>query len=575
MIQKMKTYLTLIVLLLIGTVARAEFRLDSPEKLLQRASEGRIQLREVILDIQQAYPEMRDPVLFDSYFAILNDLKVQAIQFSLDEIYPLGVEKLGLKLVGHGVKWLSIGTHSTEKVMAYHKWMSSDVASIFIDIMDYSIRDLKSDTERKQAAISIDALIAWATVTFPAQKNLVTSYQRILSELANSFLKTENLSDDETNFWIGKISVTSGFSEYLEIIQVKLQNLEKQNQDQLHMVLQRLQILDTRSKVIFKNSPQWLKQQIGDVTVETVSKMLFFGVAFKPNEFEALLSQLMPRHVVSLASLLTSPDHLPKNSYAQTYLHVASLLVEKLKALNFPKESIDLSLYVGRIAAALIATDRSLEGTYALTDEAGHQWNFTLTQVKESLIYGALADRDRTVFKTFFNITYNLKTGEFLGADREPDLDPSPQPVVKFKFLDDGTILIEDQSVSGRQRQLKGRKIQNYPNYFKTAIQGTESIEGEYVGKMTFPGGTKSDVTLLLSNFNGYTIGRLIDQNGPIFDLNMGTTGTNGMVYLTTGRLKPAAFGHIRIQRDGNALRGFVIIGGFGIAPQEFLLKKK
>ncbi len=560
--------------LFLGLHAVAELRLDTPEKLLTKASEGRIQLREVILDIQQAYPEMRDPVIFEKYFYMLDQLKAIAIEKSLDEIFPLAVEKLGITLSGHGIKWLSISKDSTEKILYYHRWMNVDVASAFVGEIDYNLADTLTDAEFKQAAVNLDALITWIKVRFPAEKNLLMTYNNILTNLANTFLKRDNLPESEIQFWVSVIASPAGFSDAIDNIQQKLISVNETNKELLHLYINRLITIQKRYQVVLTNPPQSLTGFLGDITTEITEKIMYLESDFSENEFESILKMLSIRHLRALSAILTSPDHLPSQNYTKTFLKVADKLIEQLKVSNLPKESYDLSLYIGRIAANLITTQNGLEGTYQLADTKGRNWTFTFVQVKESLIYAALSDQERSLFKTFFNITYNFKTNEFVASEREPDLDSSPQLIVKFKFDNQGGIQFEDLAAQPSLRVLTGKKIENYPNYLKYVTPSNTPIEGTYTGLMTFAGGLEAEVTLSLTNLNGYTQGRLSDKYGVIFDMNMGTSGTNSVLYMTSGRLKPAAFGHIRLKQNGDSVQGYIITGGHGISPKEFNLKK-
>ncbi len=566
--------LTFISVLLFGLNSFAELRLDTPENLLKKASEGRIQLREVILDIQQSYPELRDPTIFEKYFYLLDQLSEKAKQSHLDEIYPLAVEKLGITLSGHGIKWLSVSKDSTEKILYYHRWMNVDVASSFAAQIEYNLPDVSSDPEFKQAALNLDALRNWLKSRFPEEKNLLMLYDRFLTNLANTFLKRDDLPESEIQFWISKISTPTGFSDAIETVQQKLLFVSAANKETLHVYLNRLFLIKQRYKAALINPPQGLVGYLGDVVTEITEKILFLEVNFVENEFDSVLDILSIRHLRSMASILSSPDHLPSRSYTKTYLKVADQLIEKLKTSNLTKEAYDLSLYIGRIAAHLISTEKGLEGTYLLEDSSGRKWNFTFVKVKESLIYAALADEDRSLFKTFFNITYNLKTNEFVASEREPDLDSSAQLLVKFKFDDQGGIHFEDLAAVPSMRFLNGKKTENYPDFIKEGLPTSEIIDGIYTGTMTFAGGHESEVTLSLTNLNGYTLGRLSDQYGVIFDMNMGTSGSNSVLYLTSGRLRPAAFGHIRLKHDAGTLTGYIITGGRGISPKEFKLKK-
>ena len=215
-------FMTLFLAFTFSLSAFAELYLDSPQKLLSRASQGRIPLREVILDIQQNYPEMRDPVVFESYFYMLDDLKELSVKHRLDEIFPQAVEKLGTRLAGHGLKWLSIGRHSTEKIMYYQRWMGVEEATVYCEMMDFEIKNLAKETEFRQAAANVDAIIAYFSKRYPDRRDLHLVTHRIITDIANRFLKNPDVTEADIQFWLGKIAIASGFSEYIEYLQQHL-----------------------------------------------------------------------------------------------------------------------------------------------------------------------------------------------------------------------------------------------------------------------------------------------------------------------------------------------------------------
>ena len=94
----------LLTILLFSSLANAVLNLDTPERLLQKASIDRQQLRDVVLSLEQQLPEMRDFKTFESYFFILDQLKQESDRLGLDDLYPDAVLSVGTKMVSFGIK---------------------------------------------------------------------------------------------------------------------------------------------------------------------------------------------------------------------------------------------------------------------------------------------------------------------------------------------------------------------------------------------------------------------------------------------------------------------------------------
>ena len=81
-------------------------------------------------------------------------------------------------------------------------------------------------------------------------------------------------------------------------------------------------------------------------------------------------------------------------------------------------------------------------------------------------------------------------------------------------------------------------------------------------------------MTLVVTAFQGYTLGRMTDEKRSFYlNFNYGSRARDGVLYLTTGR-GPANWVHLRGTIKNGEYRGYVINGGRGIAAHEFSLKK-
>jgi len=145
--------------------------------------------------------------------------------------------------------------------------------------------------------------------------------------------------------------------------------------------------------------------------------------------------------------------------------------------------------------------------------------------------------------------------------------------VVKFKVSNDGSIELRDLA---NDALLKGKKIESYPNFFKEGkADPVSSAAGRYEGMMYIGKDFAKKMTLTVTSFNGYTVAGMTDDNVTItFELNVGTAGTDSVLYLTTGNTGRPNWVQLRGLLKNGEFRGRTIIGGRGLSARDFVLKK-
>lgn len=553
--------------------ANANLQLAEPDVLLTQAAKGRVELRDVILDITQQISEMRDPQTFDKYFYILPELKQYAIKLKLDDIYPKAVETLGLKMVGQGIRWLSITAHDTAKISYYFQWADENVISTFFFNAEMEIRSETRPAVLVKAAENLEFILPLITKIAPQRNDLNQSFRQLLSKVAIKFLRTK-LTKQELEFWIAKLSDTTGINEYLDLMQQEIFTLNNTNKQLAHDLNERLVLISTQIHKTMTDPPIWLDNYVGEQQIELILRMIRLEEKFRPGEFALALSLLNIKQIQGLASQWVDPQKLPTANYAIEYLDLSKTLIQELKRNNLNNDAEQLEKAVAQAAAPIYVSNLKGEGTYFLYDSKGKKWRFTLAEVKKGLIYGALVDEDQFIHKAFFYVGYNLVSGQFTASAREPDLDPSDVPVVQFNLDQNGNITLIDPYAVPNNQILKGKRVESYEAYTTITSPGTYNLEGVYSGEFIFPENYRSQMMLNISGVNKDSVGRLNGKYGRIYDFNHGTAIDKPYIYLTTGRLPRTTWVQFRgYFRDGK-LRGKIIIGGRGISPEEFVLDK-
>lgn len=571
-----KPALALALVSFVGTssIAQAALNLAPPQDLLKKAAQDRRQLREVLLDMQQNIPEMRDPKTFDSYFFILADLQKLADKLQLNAIFPKAVEATGLKMVAHGIRWLDVSQRPLSDALYYQSYADADVMSRFLAELELQVRNLRNSQARlKAVAINLEGMLPAAEKQFEERRDVRISMRQILSSIAIKFLKTEQLSNDEAAFWISKISLPTAYSEYIEALNESVLDTLPKDAAGLSLLSKRLRELGKKIAAETYPLPTYVSAGWGDTSVELVLRSIQGERKFETGEFEGLVELMRSRQLQGLAGQWLSVERLPTTSYSAHYLQLSNALIARLRAVGLSKEAADVSLHISRMAAPIQATKSQIEGLYTLKSNDGSKFNFVIIRARPNLVYASLEDAEGYVTLGFFNVTFDTQRGKFIASQREPDLDATANPTVSFTITPAGEMELEAPIASTGWRQMKGKRTSTFTNFLDDESSTSNPTEGEWEGEMSFRGQEPWRVRLVISKFGLYSIGRLTSGSGLAIDFQTGTAGDLGVVYLTTGRLGHTGWVHLRAVRRGDYLEGLTISAS-GVTVPYFKLKK-
>jgi hypothetical protein len=557
-----------------GSVAAAALNLAPPQDLLKKASQDRRQLREVLLDMQQNIPEMRDPKTFDSYFFLLADMQKLADKLQLEAIFPKAVEATGLKMVSHGIRWLDVSQRSLSDALYYQSYADADVMSRFLAELELQVRNIRNNQARlKAVAVNLEGMLPAAEKKFEERRDVRISMRQILSSIAIKFLKTEQLNDQESAFWIGKISLPTAYSEYIEALNESVLDTFPKDAAALSLISKRLRELGKKISAETYPLPTYVASAWGDTAVELVLRTIQGERKFEAGEFENLVELLRSRQLQGLAGQWLSAERLPTTTYSAHYLQISNVLIARLRSVGLSKEAADVALHISRMAAPIQASKSQLEGLYALKSSDGSKFNFVIIRARPNLVYASLEDDKGYVTLGFFNVTFDSEKGKFVASQREPDLDATANPTVSFSINTAGEIELEAPIASTGWRKMKGKRTSTFTNFLDDESQTFNSTEGEWEGEMTFVGQSPWKVRLVISKIGLYSVGRLTMGTGVAIDFHTGTPGDKGVVYLTTGRLSHTGWVHLRAVRRGDYLEGLTITSS-GVSVPYFKLKK-
>lgn len=572
-------FLSLIpIFLLAASTAFAELHLAEPEALLTQARKGRIELRDVIFDIEKNIPEFTELDQIDRYVFILPELQHLSDEFRLDDLYPKAVKKLGEGIFSASIKWLDVRTLPSEQIVRFAQYANFDLAFRYAEAIEDILHKERDQVKLMKGAGTIEDLEVLFLKTLPDQPGLQASLRNILSDLANKFLSRSGLTEEQTLFWISKISTTHGVMTYLDVIGNKITTIKRDGQVEAHLYVKRLLELQERMNKLETEIPGYLTSNVSDKFSELIQRMILHEIVFEPNEFEQILSVMTPNSVRQLSGSIMARDAEITLAYGDEYIRLMQILLNHLQIQGFDFEAKEFGLYMQRSIAPIMIKRYSAEGHFHLKDHTGKPWIFSIVQVRRNMHYAALGTEDRVIFKSFYYVSYDFKNKKFVAFERGPDLDGNGNQVVSFRIATDGSIKFEDLYSLRDIKTLTGHKVSLMPLY-NDGLEDTSTITGRYKGSIKIKDGSTSKAELIISVLNGFVMGRLnLSKDGMVYaslDYSVGSEIVTGRtVHLTTGKLASGTWSHLRLGYYGDKVRGVMIQGGRGTISEEFELTR-
>ncbi len=574
----MKFFALIPLFLLAATNAFAALNLAEPEELLEKARQSRIDLRDVIFDIDKNIIEFTELEHIEKYVLILPELQKLSDQFKLDDMYPKAVHRLGESIFSASIKWLDVRSIASERILEFAQYANFDLAFRYADSIADVLNKERDQVKLMRGANTVEAIRDLFVVTLPDQPTLEANMRNILSDQANIHLSKPGLTEEQTLFWVGKISSAHGVTTYLEVIDNSIVILKRGMNDEAHHFVECLVQLKERMSTLADEIPGYLITNVSEKLSELVQRMIIFEITFKANEFEKILTIMTPNSVRSLANSIMSRNMVISQAYGDEYIRLSQIILTSLQTYGYDFEAKEFGLYMQRSISPIMIARFSAEGHFNMKDDKGKNWIFSIVQVRRNMYYAALGDEDRVIFKSFFHVTYDFRNKKFLAFERGTDGDTQPNQVVSFVVNPDGTIKFEDLYSLRDVKTLKGRKSSLMPLY-NDSNPDTAGISGRYKGHIKIKGGSTSKAEIIISVMNGFVLGRLnLAHEGMVYasiDYSVGSEiVSDRTIHLTTGKLESGTWSHLRLGYYGDKVRGVMIQGGRGTISEEFELTR-
>ncbi|MEA9358167.1 hypothetical protein SHI21_18175 [Bacteriovorax sp. PP10] len=565
----MKQLLSLLLLMFVITTGSADAQVDVPNlgrpgTLLKEAKQGRKELLEVLLRLKDNVRELRDQPTFDEFFALLGPLDALAKEYNLALIYPDAVKEVGKNMIMHGNRWLKISVDSDKKILSYQKWADLSAALLFQGQVIEELNKIKDEELFKKAYVNLLSLETWAEVTFPNDLYLYPTYQKTISDLSfKALLTTKIIDQEEWTFWIRGLSSQSAAQDYLSFLNEKIL-MDSLKKEEIPQWFALAETLGKQLTAIDRLSGS-VKNNYGVFVTDLTAKAIFYEYDINEASFKTIVNLLDISSLRGLIFRWVNPEKTASDVYALRLVTLSKILYLRTKELKLTQNSLELERFVSSRLGPVVASQNGIEGHYNLKGLDGREWFFTIIRETESRVVASLCDSTGVICFSFFNIQYNMERNVFFASENLPNDDSYQNAPAQIIFGADNTVSLDLPhafKVSGR---FSGKKVQSYENIMSMADENAVAIEGHFKGTMEVNGVLK-EYDLMITSFGEYSIGRLESEDSVIrVDLNKGTDGKAGFIYLTSGRTGKGTWFHLRLKQEGyETLVGDAIVGGMG-----------
>lgn len=558
----------LLIALLFVVFTAPAMALESSTELYNQAQIDAKSLQDVVLKLQQNISSMTSPKTFRDYFALLPRLKELSVKLNLEQIHPGGVEKLGESMVSYGTRWLDLAKDDLFIVKAHFVWMTPATALRYLHQIEDDVFLLKGE-EFKNFATAVQYIIEVSGEKFTSDPYIEQGYRNLLSTLAYQKLKVTPITDvTEHQYWIPSIKNQDTLSSYTNLLQEYVLSYSKDNQDEATAIVN---IVIALEDYLAKNTfpvADAVKSSSGYVVLELLDKSISQAWTLEEKSLTRLLDILNLAQLNSLADRMMSPSQSAGVKMYKQYIALAENLMARLKAMNAPLKAAELGAKAfSKIAPAmLLADDR--EGTYEIkAKNSKEKWRFTVFKSSEGRVIAGLGRVNGLGGNsTFFNVQYDVTTKTFRASENVIVDVGDYNFFVQFSFDQNGDVTVKSPLFPAEVGEaLVGARVETYATYADVADSEATYIEGHFEGYTTLSG-KKVPVKLYLGRFNENTIGRILIGDGVQLEIQEGTPGGEGYIYLTTGELKSGSALHFRFQQtEDDGLVGYSIMTGSGI----------
>ena len=540
---------------LVTTAFIASAQIESPESYLARASQGAVDLQNVMLDVQINLPTLSTKNEFRKYLSLMPQFVELAEKHRLESIHPGAVRELGRQVVAYGIRWLDLSVDDSATVQLHLDWIDSITAGQYI----YLVGDLifrKKDLNAKFLSNNIDLFIEASVKKFSTEPYIAKGYRDLNSEVALAELKKITAGNDQDFlFWISKLSNQETLSTYIYSLLERTYTISVTDRAELSFVFKACQIItDTLISQRIATSIQ-IYDSLGEVIIEVLDRATVYSWPLDQNQIKNVMAVLGVSQSLNMANRLSASIYQSLPEMDEQNMLIAETILAQLTLQGAPHKAEEFANYFYGSAPAVIRTIQKYEGIYVVKNNEGVRNDWVVHFFRsgtEQFIFALNNKNSRTPVFTFFSMNYDYLTDTFVFFQTSPNSTEASEKFIKAKFSQDGqSVIISIPDAKEGWTQIEAQKELNLPAGTLYVSEGEPMVPPQLEGPATV--GTESTtLSLSIAESNGVYLAQMYDSSTRRELINMQGffSYTDGYLYLTSTKRKNGHFLSLKIRKD-------------------------
>lgn len=540
---------------LVTTAFIASAQIESPESYLARASQGAVDLQNVMLDVQINLPTLSTKNEFRKYLSLMPQFVELAEKHRLESIHPGAVRELGRQVVAYGIRWLDLSVDDSATVQLHLDWIDSITAGQYI----YLVGDLifrKKDLNAKFLSNNIDLFIEASVKKISTEPYIAKGYRDLNSEVALAELKKITAGNDQDFlFWISKLSNQETLSTYIYSLLERTYTISVTDRAELSFVFKACQIItDTLISQRIATSIQ-IYDSLGEVIIEVLDRATVYSWPLDQNQIKNVMAVLGVSQSLNMANRLSASIYQSLPEMDEQNMLIAETILAQLTLQGAPHKAEEFANYFYGSAPAVIRTIQKYEGIYVVKNNEGVRNDWVVHFFRsgtEQFIFALNNKNSRTPVFTFFSMNYDYLTDTFVFFQTSPNSTEASEKFIKAKFSQDGqSVIISIPDAKEGWTQIEAQKELNLPAGTLYVSEGEPMVPPQLEGPATV--GTESTtLSLSIAESNGVYLAQMYDSSTRRELINMQGffSYTDGYLYLTSTKRKNGHFLSLKIRKD-------------------------
>lgn len=466
--------------------------LRPPEELLERAKKSRVDLIEVIGDIERLAPKLSSKEQFYPYLLLLPELLAVERSFGGEEGPGSDlIKSLGAILTRNAVKWFRLDMDSPDVIRFVLTWSEN---STRYEISGLHLKLLLLENEK-------ESLLHWfGRTTFAleviqdlkSEAYVRESYETLQANCLERIMKKRNEFPEEKLKELLEQTHTPVAIQAI-IAFLNEQGLKSNDLKELETYLDWSMILGQNLNRVPEAIPYYILAGPGQLAITIVTKFLTLRKAMDLNLVGRVVEALQPSQIPELGGILLNlfRDKPIPDSLVDFLAILSSDLYVQYQRLGLGNQAQEMRKFVSALTLLQASLSNSVEGSYTVTvrDKPGL---FNLVHLGNGRFYAGLSVRyggEVSADFSFFQLSFNNQTQTWEGVHYD-STDPNfSNPVnevffMSFKLTPEGSLnRIEGTFYTSKlTSEFRGQQTARFLNFSSAERVSIPKLAPVYVG---------------------------------------------------------------------------------------------